>query len=204
MSNSNLVRWGGLSLLGAGISNALFWLMVIPIGTFVGAAASLHSLWMPSQLLHTLAAMLALFGLVGLYARQGDKNGTLGLIGFVLALFGTGLYLVDAVLALIVFPIAASNAPALIAADGALNTSPIYIIFAVIFMVGYIFFGIALLREGTLSRMAISLLIVGSILANLPPGLLPMIVLIIGGVLWSVGAGWLGHTLWSKKNKNTG
>jgi hypothetical protein len=63
---SSLMRWGGLSLLVAGIANALFWLLVVPIGTFAGAAASLSQLWVPSQLLHTLAATLALFGLVGL------------------------------------------------------------------------------------------------------------------------------------------
>jgi hypothetical protein len=37
MSNANLTRWSGLSLLLAGIANILFWLLVIPIGTFAGA-----------------------------------------------------------------------------------------------------------------------------------------------------------------------
>jgi hypothetical protein len=200
MSYSNLIRWSGLSLLVAGVANAIFWLLVIPLGTFVGAAASLNPLWMPSQFLHTLAALLALFGLIGLYARQGDRNGRLGLIGFVLALFGTGFYLADAVIALIVFPIAAASAPALVAADGALNMSPAYIVFAVIFMVGYILFGLTLLRESALPRAATGLLIAGAILANLPPGLVPMFILIVGGVLWGLGAAWLGYTLWSEKN----
>ena len=57
MSYSNLIRWSGMSLLIAGIANILFWLLVIPIGTFVGAAASLGPLWLPSQVLHTLAAL---------------------------------------------------------------------------------------------------------------------------------------------------
>ena len=82
MSNANLTRWSGLSLLLAGIANALFWLLVIPIGTFAGAGAVQNSLWVPSQFLHTLAALLALFGLIGLYTWQGDKNGWLGLTGF--------------------------------------------------------------------------------------------------------------------------
>jgi hypothetical protein len=202
LSYLNLIRWSGLSLLVAGLANALFWLLVIPLGTFVGAAASLHPLWIPSQFLHTLAALLTLFGLVGLYMQQADRNRSLGLIGFVVALFGTGFYLADAVIALVVFPVAATNAPALIAADGALNMSPAYIVFAVIYMVGYILFGIALLSKNALPRAGTLLLIVGAILANLPPGLVPMFILIIGGVLWGIGAAWLGYTLWSgKKDK---
>jgi hypothetical protein len=203
MSYSNLIRWSGLSLLVAGIANAIFWLLVLPIGTFAGVAASLNPLWVPSQFLHTLAALLALFGLIGLYTRQGDRSGWLGLSGFVIALFGTGFYLADAVIALVVFPIAATNAPSLVAADGALNTSPAYIVFAVIFMVGYILLGISLLRASALPRAATLLLIVGAVLANLPPGLAPMLILIVGGVVWGIGAAWLGYALWSGKEDIT-
>ena len=201
MSNSSLIRWGGLSLLVAGMANAIFWLLVIQIGTFAGAAASLDPLWVPSQLLHTLAATLALLGLVGLYLCLGDQNWWLELTGFALALFGTGFYLADAILALVVFPIAATNAPSLIAADGALNMSPAYTVFAVTFMIGYILFGIVLLRVSALPRAASLLLIVGAILANLPPGLVPMMILIAGGVLWGIGAAWLGYALWSGKEQ---
>jgi hypothetical protein len=197
---SSLMRWGGLSLLVAGIANALFWLLVVPIGTFAGATASLSQLWVPSQLLHTLAATLALFGLVGLCARLGDQIGRLELTGFVLALFGTGFYLADAVLALVVFPIVATSAPALMAADGALNMSPVYTVFAVAFMVGYILFGIALLRASAMPRAATLLLMIGAILANLPPSLVPMLILIVGGVVWGIGVAWLGYVLWLGKD----
>jgi hypothetical protein len=60
MSDSSLIRRGGASLLTAGIANAIFWPLVIQIRTFAGATASLKPLWVPSQLLHTLAAMLGL------------------------------------------------------------------------------------------------------------------------------------------------
>jgi multidrug transporter EmrE-like cation transporter len=199
MSNINLTRWSGLSLLLAGIANILFWLLVIPIGTFAGAEAVQNSFWLPSQSMHTLAALLGLFGLVGLYTYQGDKNGWLGLTGFILAFFGTGFYLADAVIALVVYPIASASAPALVAANGALNMSPAYIVFAVTAMVGTIVFGIALLLQGKLPRVAISLLILGAILVNLPPAALPMFVLIAGGVVWGLGAAWLGIVLWLAK-----
>jgi len=195
MSNTNLMRLGGLSLLIAGIANAVFWLFVIPLGTFAGASAALNPIWIPAQFIHTLAAMFALLGLAGLQARLSDQGGRLGLTGFALSLFGTGFYLADAVIALVVFPIAAVAAPSLITADGALNLSFAYVAFAIIFMVGYILYGIALLRAKSLPPVAIVLLVSGAILANLPPGLVPMPILILGGVTWGVGAVWLGLAL---------
>jgi hypothetical protein len=198
MKSTSLTCWSGLSLLVAGIANAAFWLMVIPIGTFAGAQASLHVLWLPSQVLHVLAGLLALFGLVGLYTRYAEKIGWPGLISFAISLFGTGFYLADGVIALMVFPIAARQAPGMVAADGALNLSPIYIVFAVVFMVGYILLGSGFLLRKLYPRLAVALFILGAILMNLPP-VLPMIILITGGVLWGAGVAWLGIVLWSEK-----
>jgi predicted MFS family arabinose efflux permease len=81
--------------------------------------------------------------------------------------------------------------------------SPAYTVFGVTFMVGYILFGIALLRASALPRAATLLLIVGAILANLPPGLVPMLILIVGGVVWGIGAAWLGYVLWLGKDDKT-
>jgi hypothetical protein len=198
MTGTSLTRWSGLSLLAAGIANAAFWVMVIPIGTFAGAQASLHVLWLPSQLLHVVAGMLALFGLVGLYARYAEEVGWPGLASFALSLFGTGFYLADVVIALMVFPIAARLAPVMLAADGVLNLSPIYIVFAVVFMVGYILLGLVFLLRNIYPRPAVALFVLGAILMNLPP-VLPMTVLVAGGVLWGAGVAWLGIVLWSEK-----
>jgi hypothetical protein len=63
-------------------------------------------------------------------------------------------------------------------------------------MAGYILFGIVLLRVSALPREAILSLIVGAILANLPPGLVPILILIVGGVQWGIGAAWLGYMRW--------
>ena len=66
MSNSSLIRWGGSSLIVAGIAkepSSGCW--SFQLGRFAGTDAALNSLWVPSQLFfHTLAALLALFGLV--------------------------------------------------------------------------------------------------------------------------------------------
>jgi hypothetical protein len=86
------------------------------------------------------------------------------------------------------------------AADGALNMSPVYTVFAVAFMVGYILFGIALLRASAMPRAATLLLMIGAILANLPPSLVPMLILIVGGVVWGIGVAWLGYVLWLGKD----
>src|SRR5690349_13829939 len=137
MIDTKLVRWGGWSLVVAGIAQAMFWLLVIPIGGFVGEGAALSPLWVPSQIVHMLAAIFGLFGVIGLYAAHRD-TGALGFAGFGLTLLGDAFYLADAVIALIIFPILAANAPALLAADGPVNTSPIFIVFAATFMTGFI------------------------------------------------------------------
>ena len=41
---------------------------------------------------------------------------------------------------------------------------------------------------------------VGGILFNLPAGAIPHIILVVGGVVWSIGAVWFGTELWSKQS----
>jgi hypothetical protein len=193
--NSNLVRVGGWSLMAAGAANAVFWLMVIPIGTFAGAEAALHPLWNPAQWIHIFAALFTLLGLVGLVVRQGEKIGKLGLAGFALSLFGAGFYLADGILALVIFPIVAVAAPALIAVDGSISLSPAFIVFAVTSMMGAILLGLALLRGKIKPRWAVLFWIVGGILSNLPPFPFLMPALIAGGVMWGIGTIGLGRSL---------
>jgi hypothetical protein len=204
MRDGTLYRLSGLSLRIAGLCTALFWLLALPIGSFVGADATRHPLWIPSQLMHVAGALFALFGLVGLYAAQRRRAGQLGLVGFALAVLGTILFLGDGLIALIIFPAVADRAPELLAADGALNRGWVLVAFIVIAattMIGYVTFGVASLRAGLFPRGAVILWIVGAVLFNLPPGPVPMIVLAIGGVLWGVGAIWLGGMLVTHRGK---
>ncbi len=88
MSTANVIRWGGLALMLGGIGFAVH-LITHPPGET--APYAFYALWVPSHLLGGIASLLIALGLVGLYLRQSENVGVLGLIGFVLAFVGTTL-----------------------------------------------------------------------------------------------------------------
>ena len=204
MRDGTLYRLAGLSLRIAGFCTALFWILAVPIGSFVGAGATRHPLWIPGQLMHVGGALFTIFGLIGLYAAERRRAGQLGLVGFALAVVGAALFLADGLIALIVFPAVAERAPELLAPEGALNQGSVlaaFILIAATTMIGYVVFGVGTLRAGVFPRTAVILWIAGAVLFNLPPGPVPMLVLATGGVLWGISAVWLGGMLVNYRGK---
>ena len=199
MTETRIIRLCGLDMIGAGIAVAAFWLLVIPFETFAGSDVPLHPLFAPGQLLHIVGALLAIFGYMGLYLRQREAVGWLGLIGFVVAVIGAMFFFADGMIALIVFPVLANHAPALTEASGPMFTGSVlgfYIMFAATNMIGILWLGIVTLRAGIFPRFPVILFIVGGILFNLPPSPTLHLLLVAGGVLWGIGAAWLGYLLW--------
>ena len=199
--DETLYRLAGITLAIAGVCTALFWVLAALLGTFAGADVVLRASWAPAQMLHVIGAMLAIFGFMGVYAAQRQETGVLGLIGFVLAVVGTALFVADGLIALGIFPALAIGAPALLSVSGAINSGAVLILFIVIAatnMVGQIAFGAATWRAGVFPRGAAGLFVIGGILFNLPPGPVPMIALALGGILWSAAAVWLGLALHRK------
>lgn len=202
MTETKFIRLCGLDLLGAGIAVAVFWLLVIPFETFAGAEAPLHPLFAPGQLLHSVGAMLAIFGYMGLYLRQREAIGWIGLIGFAVAVIGMLFFFADGMIALILFPVLATNAPALTEASGPMFTGSVlgfYILFAATNMIGILWLGIVTLRAKVFPRIPTILFIIGGVLFNLPPNPALHLLLVAGGVLWGIGAAWLGYFLWAEE-----
>lgn len=201
MVDKNNFRWSGIALIGAGIATALFWLLALPFESFAGPEVPLHPLFVPGQVFHILGAILAVFGYFGLYLKQKDSAGLLGGLGFVVASMGMMFFLADAMIGIIVFPVLAEHASELTDATGPMFTGRVlgfYIMFAATNMVGIILLGLATLRANVLPRMAAILFLIGGILFNLPPMPALHIVLVSGGVLWGIGAAWLGKSLLSE------
>src|SRR3954470_13029974 len=151
MRDGTLYRLTRLSLRIGGFCMALFWILAVPIGSFVGADSTRHPLWIPSQLMHVAGALFTLFGLIGLYAAERRRAGQLGLVGFALAVLGTALFLGDGLIALIIFPAVADRAPELLAPGGALNQGAVlagFVLIAATTMIGYVVFGVASLKAG--------------------------------------------------------
>jgi hypothetical protein len=97
MASSNLVRWGALGALLAGVA----WVASFVVGLASEGQGS-ETFGLPSFYLIdgltglALAGMLV--GLLGLHARQAASYGVLGTVGFLVALVGTILVLANVLL----------------------------------------------------------------------------------------------------------
>jgi hypothetical protein len=160
-------------------------------GTFLGAHAFIHSLDTP------MFVLLAL-GTVGVYARQKDRLGKLGKVGFYTTFAGFGLSVLGG-LTIIAVGLTVSDEATLGVLD--MITHPLA---HLLYAVGSLVFGIATFRAGILPRGGALLVAVGPIwlfaLFNLGFGdgqsfLLVFVPVVVTGLGWM----WLGYTL----QKNT-
>jgi hypothetical protein len=120
MTPSSLFRLSGLALLLAAATFAIAELISFYIFAAYGGAYDLRQIarsgvFFFQSLLTLLAGTLLLRGLVGLYVRQSEEAGKLGLIGFLVAFFGTALVVGDFYTNTFVTPLVALEAPAFLA-----------------------------------------------------------------------------------------
>jgi len=127
--------------------------------------------------------------------------GKVGLAGFVCAFLGSLLYLGPQFDETFVWPILAQEAPSLLALQGPMFTDPnfmgAYLAMGLIFMFGWIIFGVATYRAGVLSRWGGALLAPG--MAVLGAGnMVPVIVRGLGSVLAAFALALLARSLWRR------
>lgn len=197
MLSTRLVRWSGGALILAGVILGIG-LILHPDETAPDALA--HPLWGPTHFAIGLGLLISLLGLIGAYARQVEKAGVLGLIGFVIT-FVSSAALIGPVLVIegIVVPgLAQSNiAEAALAPTGPVFGGlllPIFMGTIYALGVGNVLFGVAIIRAGVLPRWAaVSLIIATPLLVFTPP--LPAIFLAISGTLIGVAYTGLGYTV---------
>ena len=119
MNGPNLARiGGGLAAVLGGlltvVAGVVGWLVVDFENFAVAAATGTYILF---ALLSLLGAILVLGGLVGLYARQSEQAGSLGLVGFLVTFLGMALVVGASWEALFTEPALAQVAPELLAQD---------------------------------------------------------------------------------------
>ncbi len=205
ISSAALMRLAGLSAMLAG-------LCFLIIGMFhpVNELASVTTpIWIIVHIFATALGFFGVLGLAGLYARQVEKAGWLGLIGFLLfsgwmALVGFFSFIEAAVL-----PQLASEFPQFV--QGLLGMfasipSPVNLgilpmlwnISGAMYFFGPLLFAIATFRAGILPRWSAVLLAIGSFLipvgAIVPPELQPKIMIPVGLAL-----AWMGYMLLSER-----
>jgi len=214
MSTTKLIRWSGLSLMLGGIVLAVHYLTHPPGETWQYA---LDPLWVPSHWLGGIAYMLIPLGLMGLYARQSEKVGLPGLIGFILTFVGCTLSAGASIFgSVVVFPfIAARGLDWLNTPNGALRTSSAFQLAAGLgglsLLLGLPLFAVATLRARVLSRwgawlviLSIPLGIVGVVFISFIGALSQEILqTLFGSVFAVIGLGlaaWV-WALWSEKGE---
>jgi hypothetical protein len=163
-------------------------------------------------IVHSLTIAMSFFGVLGIagiYARQAEEAGWLGLAGFVLLslwfVLVTGFTFFEA----FILPLLASDSPKFAesflgifsgsageASVGAL--AALWSLLGVMYILGGLVFGIATFRAGILSRWAASLLGLGAVsspaFALFPQALAPLAAVPVG-----LGLAWLGFALWSDR-----
>src|SRR5437764_13639902 len=80
ITTSNLIQWAGLSAMVAGISFVVVGLLHPP--QVLSSVAT--GTWLVVHLLTIAVTFFGLLGIAGLYARQVEETGWLGLAGFLI------------------------------------------------------------------------------------------------------------------------
>ncbi len=188
MNASSLIRWGGLATMLGGalvvIANTMS-PFVIDFDNLSGSTAT--NVYVFQHLLLMLSQLLLLGGIFGLQARQSEAAGTLGRLGFLAAFVGTALMLGHFWGQVFIAPAVAVEAPRLIDEP----TGLLMVEFILPFMlsaIGWVLFGVSMLRARIYPRLAAGLLIVGAVI--------PIVLTVPGSALiLGLSLTWLGYVL---------
>jgi hypothetical protein len=206
---SNLTRWAGLSAVVAGILYVSVGLLHPFVGHHGGLPSVTADLWVLTHALTIGVSFFGLLGMAGLYARQAEQAGWLGLAGFLL--FSLWLVLVPGFtfFEALILPLLAVDAPRF--AEGFLGIftgtaggtefgalATVWTLMGPLYILGALLFGVATLRAGVLPRWAAGVFGVGAV-ASLAFALLPRALEPLAAVPVGVGLAGLGYALWSDR-----
>ena len=155
-----------------------------------------HPLWVPAHALLWAAFTLALLGWVALYAAQAGQAGRLGMVAFVVVLFGTSLasWIFSSDVTFV--PVIAAREPGLFKQIFSPAHAAIGAASVLTWVSGSVLFGISVVRARVFPRWPGILLVAGTALIPVAylTGLSVRIVG-IGGALAGAGQIWLGYRL---------
>jgi hypothetical protein len=204
---STLSRLAGFSAMAAG-------LCFLVIGMFhpVNEPSAVNATWVNVHVFATALGFFGLFGMAGLYARQVEESGWLGLAGFLLFTVWMTLVSGFSFVEAFILPKLASESPAFVAAIlGMFSSIPSEIDLGILptlwnlsgpmFILGPLLFGIATFRARVLPRWAGALLALNAVLVPLgalvPAEYQPKVIMIPMGLALA----WLGYALFSERRE---
>lgn len=210
ITSSNLIRWTGLAAMVAGIIFAA----IQPIHPADALSSLNTTAWAIITPLKTVMCLLFLLGLTGLYARQLNKVGWLGLAGYLLFSLSWAVNLVFIFAEAFILPPLATASPKFAqdfifgvitgrATESNLGALPtIFALNGIFYLLGGLLFGIATYRAGILSRWAAGLLAITALLTPLA-AMFPHEIQRYAGIPVGVAVAWLGYALWSERREQT-
>jgi hypothetical protein len=202
---SSLIRWSGLAALVAGLIFAI----IQPIHPPDVVASVNTAAWAIITPLKTAMCLLFLIGITGIYARQVNQAGWLGLAGFLLLIACWWLQTAFVFAETFIAPPLAATAPEFV--DGILGISfghtggidlgalpAIYGLVSILYLLGGLVFGIATLRAGVLPRWPAGLLAIAAVLTP-AAALLPHAIQRLAAIPVALAIAWLGYALFSER-----
>jgi hypothetical protein len=209
ITNSGLIRASGLAAIAGG---AIF-AGIQPIHPPDELASVTTTLWAVIIGLKFAMCLFFMIGFTGIYARQAEKAGWLGFVGFALLVVSFFLQTGYVFVELFVLPIVASALPGFV--DSALGIAnghpgimniggmvPTYAVLGVCYLLGGAVFGIATVRAAVLPRWPAIMLAFAAIITP-AAALLPHALQRYAAVPMGIAMIWLGWTLWSEHRRNS-
>jgi hypothetical protein len=209
ITTPKLIRWAGLSAMVAGVIFA----GIQPIHPPDVLASVNTSAFIIITSFKTAMCLFGLFGIAGLYARQVEETGWLGLAGYLLLTIFYAVQMCYAFAEPVILPLLTTVAPTFVesvmgmssGAGGPMNLgafATIYSLVSLLYLLGLLLFGIALFRAGILPRRAAGLLALSGPLAILMVALLPHQLERLAAMPMGLALAWLGYALWSERREH--
>jgi hypothetical protein len=209
ITTSNLIRWAGLSAVVGGF----LFVGIQPVHPPEVLSSFTTSTWAIVHYVGVAMCFFILLGLTGIYARQVEESGWLGLVGFLL--FGLMWALTAAFQFAegLIVPLLVTDATKFVVGfEGVTIGSPsevslailpaVYSLTSVLYLVGGVLFGIATFRAGVLPRWAGGGLAVGTVAPLALSLLLPHEFIRLAAVPAGIALALLGYALWSERREN--
>ena len=207
MTASALMRLAGVSAMVAGVC-------FLVVGFFhpVNVPASVNTTWVIVHIFATALGFFGLFGMAGLYARQVEGSGWLGLAGFLMFTGWMTVVCGASFVEAFILPSLTTESPAFIASwmgmfsgvRGAIDLGTLPMIWNLsnlMFVLGPLLFGIATWRARILPRAAAVLMALNTVLVPLgalvPPAFQPKLIMIPMGIALA----WLGYALFAERRE---
>jgi hypothetical protein len=209
ITSSKVIRWSGVAAMISGF----LYVAIQPIHPADILSSVTTSPWAIVHYLSLTMDFLGLLGVAGVYARQVNKAGWLGLTGYLLFSLFYALSLAFHFLEAFISPALTMEAPKFVAgllgmvtgtaSEVSLGSIPIvYGLFGVAYLLGGMLFGIATFRTGILPRWAGGMLAAGAAL-TLAGAVVPHPFDRIFAVPVGLALAWLGYALFSERQEET-